>query len=229
MFRFFIYSETPVRRSLNYSNTIYVVIMVLLYAIFINVTSMLIWNFVTKLIRHCFGWDYVVKIKEAGSNISLHIAGVDHTYFGFIDKYPVLSIAYSIWSLVIAYALAKLVLALSERWMPLGRVMYGPLAPLLSSRHDELFTCHVLTKVQEKNRRVMYQGFPVEVILKNGSNIDHIVIKNPEKFYMKINSQGNAPTTTRESSVSIGDGVLNGLIYISGNDIENVYFESWYF
>ncbi len=74
---------------------------------------------------------------------------------------------------------------------------------------------------------MMYAGFPEEISLKGTNTIDHIVIKDPEKFYLKIDK--TAPLSTFENARRISRSFSNSLLYISGDEIENVHFEGFYF
>jgi len=225
VFRFFLYSETIVKRSLNSSNTLYVSVMVVLYALACQIGTMLLYNLISRIVLRDSKFDISVKLVEVDGKVKFFANAETNGYFGFIDKHPFIVGCYSIGTLVFAICLAKLVLVIAQRWHPLGRVLYGPLAPLVSGKYVELFVCHVLTKIRKGDQLVMYSGFPIEVNLVDGSRIDHIIIKNPEKFYLCLGDE--VPKTTRGNSRKMSGS--DALLYISGDEIENVHFATWLF
>ena len=106
--------------------------------------------------------------------------------------------------------------------------MYGPLAPFISRPETAFLTCFVLTKVSHENRRLVYAGYPTEISLREGSNIDHIILKDPDKFYLRLNR--DMPKTNFEKARPISSlGRSQSTMYISGSEIENVHFEAFYF
>ncbi len=106
--------------------------------------------------------------------------------------------------------------------------MYGPLASIMSPNYVTFLTCFVLTKVSHENRRVIYAGFPTEISLREGNNIDHMVIANPEKFYLRLNR--DTPKTSFDKARRMSAHEFSqGYMYVSGSEIENVNFDGFYF
>jgi hypothetical protein len=87
--------------------------------------------------------------------------------------------------------------------------------------------CFVLSKTGYENRQIVYMGKPSEVSFRDGSNIDHIVIKDPAKFYFRKNRK-KVFTSLSDAELLANPGGVESFLYISGNEIDNVHFEGWY-
>ncbi|MET1414213.1 hypothetical protein ABVF61_18210 [Roseibium sp. HPY-6] len=144
--------------------------------------------------------------------------------FEFPEKAVITFLAICIWALV----LSEMVKTIAMRVMVIGRLMYGPLAPLMSREQNRtgIFTCFVLTKIADGNKRIMYAGYPEEVSLKGASTIDHIVIREPIKFYLRLGR--DRPLSTLATSQPVSTATSSSYIYLSGDEIENVHFEGFY-
>lgn len=198
------------------------------YTTIIHVTAMVAYNIGSKLLKPF--WDIEVKIQQGKHGLAFDIAGEQFSYFGLVDHFPHIVVVYGLLALGLCYGLARLAIGLSKRWMPLGRMMYGPLCHLISDRYSELLTCYVLTKISDcTNRRLMYQGYPVEVVLDGSGGIEHLVLEDPDKFYMCFDDNQNAPETTGDNSKNVSSEYTQGLLYIAASEIENVHFERWLF
>lgn len=234
IFRFSVYEGSQVKRPFFAGGTIYSSIAVLLYSvliflIFIAVTRLLIFGL--NLVH-----SYEIPLGIAEFNGQLYI--FDHHQWlapnrryeiiNFLVSWPKTSIICFLAICAIAYVTALGVQWLSRRFMPIGRMMYGPLAPLLSTTRTPVLTCFVLTKVSDTNRRLIYAGYPREISLKEGNNIDHIVLQNPEKFYLLL-SRDNPRTSFLRSRPISSQGFSQSFMFVSGSEIENVHFEGFYF
>ncbi|TPM00993.1 hypothetical protein [Mesorhizobium sp. B2-3-10] len=106
--------------------------------------------------------------------------------------------------------------------------MYGSLAPFISKIQEPLLTCFVLTKVINGNQRLMYAGLPKEISLGDGNNIDHLILEDPVKFYLRLNKE--IPTTTFGKARPMSTQAFSqGHIFLRSSEIENIHFEAFYF
>ncbi|MCP5084369.1 MAG: hypothetical protein GY948_21990 [Alphaproteobacteria bacterium] len=90
-----------------------------------------------------------------------------------------------------------------------------------------MITCFVLTNIGHENRQIIYSGFPEEIGLKDGAKIDYLVLRAPEKFYLRKNRR--RPQTSLAQARKISQPYARGFLFIAGSQIENVHFESWSF
>lgn len=86
----------------------------------------------------------------------------------------------------------------------------------------------MLTKVSNENRRLIYAGYPSEISLREGNNIDHIILSNPEKFYLLLSRDTPRTSFLRSRPIS-SQGFGQSVMFVSGSEIENVHFEGFYF
>lgn len=106
--------------------------------------------------------------------------------------------------------------------------MYGSLAPFISKIQDPVLTCFVLTKVINNNQRLMYAGLPKEISLGDGNNIDHLILEDQVKFYLRLNKE--IPTTTFGKARPMSTQAFSqGHIFVHSSEIENIHFEAFYF
>lgn len=233
IFRFSVYEGSQVRRPFFSGNTIYSSIAVLLYSVLIFVTFITLIRIVMWVVN-CFS-TYAIPLGLAEFNGSLYIfdhavdAGKTRRYeiVNFLINFPKTAIICFGLICLTAYVAAYFCRLMSTRSILVAKLMYGPLAPLLSKGDTALITCFVLTKVTHENRRLVYAGYPTEICLREGSNIDHIILANPEKFYLRLNR--DYPRTSFQKSRPISSHVGESYIFVSGSEIENVHFEAFYF
>lgn len=177
-------------------------------------------------------WDYDIPVQFVEFNNKLYIFHNTRRYeiVNFVVNFKLTSTIVFFSICLFALALAFLTQYLSRKINIVGRYMYGPLSPLLSKQDLAIITCFVLTKVTVENRRLMYAGYPKEVSLRDGSNIDHIILESPVKFYLRLNK--DFPTTSFGKARAISNvqgGFGQNVMYISGPEIENAHFEAFYF
>lgn len=230
IFRYTLYNDSIVRRPIYASSTIYTSVEIIMYSVIIFIFYTLLCYFCVFIFNYIF-WDYDIPVEFVEFNRNLYIFHNNRRYeiVNFITNYKFTSFILFFTICVFAFLFAIGVQKLSRKINIFGRFMYGPLSPLLSRQDTAIITCFVLTKIVHENRRLMYAGYPKEVSLRDGSNIDHIIIDNPAKFYIRINR--DRPTTTFVKSKPISNvGVFGeSIMYISGPEIENVHFEAFYF
>lgn len=191
------------------------------------VIKVLVW-----ILNLVYPYEIPLGLAEFDSTLYIfdHNSDKDRRYgiVNFLIDFPKTSIIVFLAICATAVALALFVQFLSTRTTFVGRLLYGSLAPLLSRRNVPVLTCFVLTKIGHENRRLMYAGFPTEISLREGNNIDHIIIQNPEKFYLKLNRQ--SPSTNFLTAKPISNHQFSeSVIFVSGTEIENVHFEGFYF
>lgn len=231
IFRFSLYEGSPVRRPFLASGTLYSSIAVILYSTMIFTLTISILQINTYI------------ANEIGNGIRFGIAELndivyifdDHlqenrrfTIANFLINYPMRTVAMFSLVCLLAYVLARTVQRLSRQIGLIGRMMYGPIYPMLSQKGAPFLTCFVLTKVGHDKQRLMYCGYPEEICLREGNNIDHIILSDPEKFYMVFDDP--VPTTTFGEARRVSrQEQSRGQMFVSGSEIENVHFESFYY
>ena len=140
---------------------------------------------------------------------------------------PWLPAGYLLYAMVVALGLAKCVALAARRGGFTARLLHGPLAALQGAGGPGMITCFVLTNIAHENRQIIYSGFPEEIGLKDGSKIDYLVLRAPEKFYLRKDRRW--PDTTLKQARTISRPYGRGVLFIAGGQIENVHFESWSF
>ncbi len=229
LFRHSLYHGTLIKRPFYSSTTIYSSIAVLLYSLivfilYIGLIKILIfiWN---KIFPH---YDLKTVLVEFNGTLYLFVGTRRYELINYIVNYPIISIILFICMCALAVVIAKTIQKIAKYLKFASRYLYGPLSTIMMRDNPSLITCFVLTKINHDRKRLMYAGFPEEISLREGNNIDHIVISNPEKFYIKLNDR--QPITTINSSRSISSSELStNIMYINGAEIENVHFEGFYF
>lgn len=226
LFRYFIYHESLVKRAILSANTIYASLSIILFAVSVHFVAVVI----------------LALAGEAACGAGLYCADLALTYerafvitvgqetfapFGFMLAYPWALVIYLIYAVSVAFGLARLFTWLATRNGFAARVLHGPLATLTASGSIEMITCFVLTNIGHENRQIIYSGFPEEIGLKDGSKIDYLVLRAPEKFYLRKNRRW--PDTSMSDAKKFSKPYARGFLFIDGTEIENVHFESWSF
>jgi hypothetical protein len=230
VFRFSIYHQSLVRRTFVGGNAIYSTIEVILLSVIVHLAFILLGSLLVLATFSIFGRAASLpQLSESqGDLIVTWGTSPSVSLTTFFLSNPMIALAYFVATMLIAYFLGQASRRVANWSKSLAKVLYGPIAPLASKDKTTIITCFVLTKIEDDHRRVMYQGLPREICLGEGNNIDHIVLMNPEKFYLKFDV--DAPTTTRGKARPISSYAEgNGFLYISGGEIENVHFEGFYF
>lgn len=228
IFRVGVFFNSPVKRPIFSGNTFFSSIVILLYSVSIQFFSILVLLLLLILFNLLPFANIELSIIENANNIRILINDQQTTVFNFIFSNQFLFLIYLILLIFISFALAIFVRFLSFKIRPIGKLLYGPLASLINSSDYEFITCFVVTKITHDQKIIMYAGYATEIGLKDGSNIDHIVIEDPEKFYLTLNDKNPKTNYNNPRSLS-SDESMSGIMYISGDEIQNVYFESWYF
>jgi hypothetical protein len=202
--------------------------MVVLYSVFIHIVSIISYIVIDWISDHSFGSNFLSqRVTDINGTIYVVIDHDAYSVFNYIVSFPLRVLLYLFLMVVVSVLVAFAFRVLARYFRSVGRLLFGPLAPILSDSPADLLTCFVLTKIQYQNRRMIYAGYPIEVNLKDGSNIDHIVLENPEKFYLRLNT--SQPISSYDNARTISTLGAMSLMYISGRDIENVHFEGWAF
>lgn len=234
IFRYCLYQGSLVKRPFFASSTIYSSIAVILYSTVVFIAFFLLVRTGAYLFnKYIHVYQIPVGIAEFNGNLYIFnnrlYQGRRYEIINFLIAYPFVSIIFFIAICSLSWLLAVATRKLSLRFQVVGRMMYGPLAALLSRPKATILTCFVLSKVSDGNKRLVYAGFPSEISLREGNNIDHIILQNPEKFFMSL-SPRDAPKTSFQRARPISTiGYSRNYMYISGSEIENVHFEGFYF
>lgn len=228
MFRYSLFQGSIVKRPFGAVNVVFSTVSILIYSAGILVSFVVLLKVLILATNLFYQYRFPIDFIDDAGKFFLIYDGVRYSLINFIFEFPEKAaftfLAICIWALV----LTEVVKLLAMRIPAIGRLMYGPLAPLLSQEHNGtgIFTCFVLTKIADGNKRIMYAGYPEEVSLKGASTIDHIVIREPIKFYLRLGR--DRPLSTLATSQPVSTATSSSYIYLSGNEIENVHFEGFY-
>lgn len=228
IFRYSVYHGSLVKRPFFASNTIYSTIAVILYSVAILIVSYLMSRLIIYVAGYFWTVSFPFSIVEFNNRLYIFHEKRRYEIVNFVVNFPISTIIFFSSMCFVAFASAKCVQYTGKKYLFIGRLMYGPLAPIISRSATELITCFVLTKISHENRRLIYAGYPSEISLGEGNNIDHIIINNPEKFYLRLGR--THPSSSFKNSRSISTLTYSqSYIYISASQIENVHFEGFYF
>jgi len=95
---------------------------------------------------------------------------------------------------------------------------------------------HILTKVEHDGRILMYRGFVKEIGLEKGRKIAYIVLYGAARFFMKMDSDGDYPETSKKTEYKfigldkgqdIDSATLSTALLIDGEEISNVVLNSF--
>ncbi len=226
LFRYFIYHESLVKRAILSANTIFASLSIILFAVSVHFGALLSLSLVADLA--C--WSQLVcvdVILSYDDQITITSGQAVRTPVQFMMVYPTALVAYLAYAVAVGFCMAR-VFTWTATWNGFAaRVLHGPLAALTQAGRLEMITCFVLTSIQHENRQLIYSGFPEEIGLKDGSKIDYLVLRAPEKFYLRKNRRW--PQTSLAQARLISQPYARGFLFIDGAEIENVHFESWSF
>lgn len=227
IFRSALYWMASVRRAFFGISTIYSSIAVIFFALTIHVV-MLLGSALFVMVAQSNGWPARLPLAfERDGELLVAWPNQDaQNLTSFVLSEPLMFCAYLALAIAVALILAWLVRAAADRWAAIGRALYGPIAQMIAARKTSVITCFVVTKIQYQSKNLAYAGWPQEISLREGNNIDHVVLRNPEKFFVKLNEA--VPITSYNkarplSSMSTGDTYL----YLDKTDFHNVHFEAY--
>lgn len=234
IFRYAAYEGSPVRRPFFAGGTIYSSIAVLLYSIVVFIIFWFVVALGVGVINLFHNYRIPLRIVEFNGVMYIFDNSIPHPnnrrfeLTNFLFSYPVHSALIFLGVATTALLSAYGVQWLSRRSRIVGRLMYGPLAPFISKIQEPVLTCFVLTKVVDGNQRLMYAELPKEISLGDGNNIDHLILEDPVKFYLRLNKQ--FPTTTFDKARPMSTQAFSqGHIFVRSSEIENIHFEAFYF
>lgn len=228
VFRLIIYNGVPVKRPFASSNTIYISISIVVISACVHLINLLLWSGVGLLSGIVPGLGDTPKLIEFASSYYIFHDNHRHSLTGFLLEHTMWLYTYLMALASITYTSAKLFGFMASRYRSVGNLIYGPITALIDRRNRQFFECYVVTKTCHEGGLVVYMGNPAEIGLKDGSNIDHIVIRNPQKFFMDLTR--DVPITNADAMRPVGSTKsAPGLLYLSGNDIDDVHFQSYSF
>lgn len=228
IFRFTVYSNSIVKRPLGSGNLIHITVSILTLSVLIQIISFFVFWLLSSLASSGLEYTYKISITEFDEKIYIFYNNTKFTITKFIFEHYLISLAYLVVLLGISSLLGLLFTFAAKRYVPVGRLLFGQLAQILSGQVFPVLPCFILTKICHENKRIVYSGFVAEVALRDGSNIDHIVLQNSEKFYFKINQRSVETTFFKSQSLSRDTNSYGGLLYVSGDEIENIHFDQYY-
>ena len=198
LFRFFIYQASIIKRPILGDNALYSTVTILVYssaAVAVAVVSITL--FATMF------HDWHPRPHNDPVQISVLRLAEDQFKLG-MDLMAFLHLV-GLWvvSCVTALLLGLAVRASASHSLTVRRMLFGPLASLYKSSTINIPFAFVLSKLQFEERSLMYAGVAEEIGLGTGSNIEYIVLRTPQKFFLKMS--GKKPLTTLNQASSIGN------------------------
>ena len=215
------------KRPIGSGNVVHIVISTLTLSIVVQILGALLFLVVSEAAERLFSYDYSLGIREFDGKLYIYYNNFVNNVTNFVAIHYIVSLSYFVIIILTSILAALIFGAAARRLEWIGRILFGPLAPIMIDPISPVIQCFVLTKICNSTDRLIYAGYAVEVALKDGSNIDHIVLENPEKFYFRMNKI--SPRTTFNKAIPVnGGGGYGGLLYVSGDEIENVHFDHFY-
>lgn len=228
IFRYVIYIDNIVKRPVSSGNIVHITVSILTISVILQTLSIFLFIALIKIGPYLFSYDLLLYIKEQNNSYSIIYNYEMFSLSKFILNHYLVSLSYVVLIFSVAIFSAILFGFLARRNRYVGGLLFGQLSSILSEGKNTSLSGFVLTKISNGHKHIMYSGFVAEVAFKDGSDIDHIVLRFSEKFYFKMNPK--YPGTTFLKSRPVSDNPLSsGLMYISGAEIENVHFDHYHF
>ena len=223
--KFTIYQRSIIKRPIIDANVFYSTISILIYSSIVLTPAMILMVFALYYgpnLHHLITYPHSQPSAISASKLLFD------QYQGGMNLAADIHLA-GLWGLScwFAYLIGSIARAAASRGYYFRSMLYGPLANLYKSNSINVPAAFIVTKIEFKERRVMYAGFAEEIGLGNGATIEYIVLKAPQKFYMKLD--GNNPSTTFRSATAVGSPTTTNLMFISKEDIENIHFQDYTF
>jgi hypothetical protein len=218
VFRFCLFHGSIVKRPFYTSGSIYASITMVMFAIFIHVSVFVTLRLALFIAENWFSYSLDFGIVEFNGSIYLFYKKARYEVISFISRFPVVSSIYFFVIIISGYIAASIIRYIANKTGLFSSILYGPLAPILASKKEVALICFVLSRVSHENRQVIYMGVPSEISFKDGSNVDHIVIEDPAKFYLRKNRQ-NLSTSFDDIEPLSGQAAAQSYLYISGTEI----------
>lgn len=215
------------KRPIGSGNVVHIVISILTLSIVVQVLGAILFLLISELAEYLFSYNYSLGIREYRGRLYIYYNYVFSNVTNFVASHYIISFLYFVTIISTSILSALVFSAAARRFEWVGRILFGPLAPIMVDPILPVIQCFVLTKIINSKDRLIYAGYAIEVALTDGSNIDHIVLENPEKFYFRMDD--DLPRTTFDKAIPVNGGEqYGGLLYISGDEIENVHFDHFY-
>lgn len=226
IFRYAVYFNSIVKRPLSSGNAVHIIISVLTLSIILQIISIFLFWLISDLASWGFRYNYDLGVAEFNSKLFIFYNNTRHNPINFVLQHYFIALSYFITVLFTTLLSALAFGYIARQSDIIGRLLFGPLAHIMVDPISPVVQCFVLTKISHEKNRIMYGGYAIEIALKDGSNIDHIVLEDPDKFYFRMNQR--MPVTTFSQSRRISHSLSSGVLYISGDEIENVHFDQFY-
>lgn len=116
------------------------------------------------------------------------------------------------------------------------KAFHGALFDHIVGPESPTVLAHVLTKVEHDGRILMYRGFVKEVGLEKGRKIAYIVLYGAARFFMKMDSDGDYPETSKKTEYKfigldkgqdLDSATMSTALLIDGEEISNVVLNSF--
>jgi len=227
LFRYTVYIDSIVKRPWGTGNALYITVNVLTVSLFLQIVAFFIFWFFSWLFSNIFSYSYDLGLVVFADKTYIFYNHHRFSITSFLINHFGISLAYFFILTIVTIVMAKALFYFARRYEYAGRFIFGQLASILKDTTSPIVPCFVLTKMCNGKDRLVYMGFIAEVALKDGSKIDHIVLSAPEKFYFRMNQR--MPVTTYKNARSVSSFPYSpSLMYISGEEIENVHFDQYY-
>jgi hypothetical protein len=222
LFKFFIYQASIIKRPIFSDNALYSTVAILVYSS-AAVAAALIFITLFATLFH----DWHPRPHNDPVQISVFRLAEDQFKLG-MDLSAFLHVV-GLWiaSCITAILLGFAVRASASHSLTVRRMLFGPLASLYKSSTINIPFAFVLSKLQFEERNLMYAGVAEEIGLGTGSNIEYIVLRTPQKFFLKMS--GKKPLTSLDQASSIGNLKQTNFLFLSKENFSNIHFEDYAF
>lgn len=227
IFRAALYHGTIVRRDFFSSNPALFFVSIIFYASFVALSAAFICWLTLAALRATDWYHLHIYAFQASSNLYIVFSGQTYYATTFIAEYAHVVIIYFLYVCIVAFIMSKSIRNISPYSNSIGRVIYGPLERFLNTKADVFLISFVLSKIEHNGKRIVYGGLPTEIGFKGGNDIEYVVLTHAVKFFLKLGGDNPATTFQQLRHLDNPKSLTAGILYISGDEIENVHFQGW--
>lgn len=225
VFRYAVYANTLVKRPIAAGNIIHAVASILLISIILQISSILIFWLVLHWSSEIFKYNSSISFSEFNEVFYIFLNNQRYTPVNFLVNHYWISLSYLSFSFFITILFSYFFQLMARKTKYFGHILFGPLREIFQDTTEPIVACFIVTKICYNSKRLVYFGAISEISLRDGNHIDHLVLNESSKFYLKLNE--STPKTTFYNSSTFGSS-SGGLLYVSGSEIENVFFDPYY-
>ena len=149
-------------------------------------------------------------------------SGVGWSISSFIYSYKIYVMPFILFVVLLSFFSGFfLIVCNNTGWLD-SHFYYGNFYPLISGTFP-LIRADVMTRVSHEGKILMYSGIVEDVIFSSDKSINSIFLLQPDRFFMDLTK--NVPQIMNGLSLEQHPLHLRSVLYIKGEDIENVYFQ----